>query len=398
MESLSPCWHLITPEYPPQSGGVSDYTYLLASGLAAAGCEVHVWCPRSSEAPTANGVKVHRNLGTFTPADLREVGRQLDRYAGPRRMLVQWVPHGYGYRSMNLAFCLWLRQRAVRCGDRVDLMVHEPFLPFRVGRWRQNAAAVMHRLMTIVLLRTARQVWVSTPRWGDKLRPYDLGKRRDFICLPIPSTVPTADDSGAVKALRSQYASARTLVGHFGTFGPPIAPMVYAIVPDLLQRASRTEALLIGPGSGHFRERIVREHPELENRIHALGQFEARDPRLSYYLSACDLLLQPYPDGVTSRRTTIMAALAHGRPAVTSSGTFTEPFWESSGAVVLAPANDSDAFVAAALRLIEDPHLRVRVGQAGADLYRRNFDMNHVVRLLRETARTEEPYADSDRN
>ena len=29
-------WHIITPEYPPQLGGVSDYTQLIAKGLAAA--------------------------------------------------------------------------------------------------------------------------------------------------------------------------------------------------------------------------------------------------------------------------------------------------------------------------------------------------------------------------
>ena len=38
-------WHLITCEYPPDVGGISDHTAQLASGLAAAGDEVHVYCP-----------------------------------------------------------------------------------------------------------------------------------------------------------------------------------------------------------------------------------------------------------------------------------------------------------------------------------------------------------------
>jgi hypothetical protein len=36
-------WHLITAEYPPQSGGISDYSHLIATGLAAEGETVHVW-------------------------------------------------------------------------------------------------------------------------------------------------------------------------------------------------------------------------------------------------------------------------------------------------------------------------------------------------------------------
>ena len=70
-------------------------------------------------------------------------------------MIVQWVPHAYGFRAMNLGFCLWLWSRASR-GDDIELMVHEPYLAFWGGSWRQTAAAIVHRLMTVVLLRSAQ--------------------------------------------------------------------------------------------------------------------------------------------------------------------------------------------------------------------------------------------------
>ena len=41
-------WHILTCEYPPQTGGVSDYTFLVANGLASHD-EVHVWCPSVGE-------------------------------------------------------------------------------------------------------------------------------------------------------------------------------------------------------------------------------------------------------------------------------------------------------------------------------------------------------------
>ena len=123
-------WHVIACEYPPQIGGVSSYVASVAAGLGAAGHSVHVWCPPAEgPRPAPHGVTVHDQLGQFTPGDLRRAGRTLDGFASPRRLLIQWVPHGYGYRSMNLPFCLWVRQRA-RAGDRVDLMVHEPFMEF----------------------------------------------------------------------------------------------------------------------------------------------------------------------------------------------------------------------------------------------------------------------------
>src|SRR5579883_195141 len=61
-------WHLITCEYPPQIGGVSDYTFLMARELARAGEEVHVWCGAASgDYPESPGVSVHRELRRFSP-------------------------------------------------------------------------------------------------------------------------------------------------------------------------------------------------------------------------------------------------------------------------------------------------------------------------------------------
>ena len=147
-------WHIITGEYPPVIGGVSDYCQLVAEGLAASGDDVHVWCPPLPEMPASNGVTVHPTLGRISRRDLRAVDRLLDRFPPPRRLLVQWVPHGFGYRSMNVGFCLWLRQRARR-GDRVEIMVHEPYLAFGGGALRWTAAASVHRLMTVILARAA---------------------------------------------------------------------------------------------------------------------------------------------------------------------------------------------------------------------------------------------------
>ena len=99
-------WHIITGEYPPVIGGVSGYCQLVAEGLAATGDDVHVWCPPLPEVAAPNGVTVHPTLGRISRRDLRAVDLLLDRFPPPRRLLVQWVPHGFGYRSLNVGFCL----------------------------------------------------------------------------------------------------------------------------------------------------------------------------------------------------------------------------------------------------------------------------------------------------
>lgn len=388
--------HIITCEYPPRAGGVGDYARLVAEGLAAAGEEVHVWCRPAAveegaegevEETRARGVAVHRVCGSFAPRDLRRVGSLLDARPAPRRLLVQYVPHGFGYRSMNVALCAWLWGRARLRGDRVELMVHEPFLAFGEGGWRQRGAASVHRLMTAMLLRAASRVWVSIPAWERAWRPYAPGRRVPFEWLPVPSTIPVGEDAASAAAVRARYANGGGvhLIGHLGTYGRHVSECLLRLAPSLLGgRVDGAALLLLGRGSEAAREEIVARDARLAARIHAAGYLEPRD--LSPHLAACDLLLQPYPDGASSRRTSLMAGLAHGLPVVTNAGRLTEPLWQTSGAVALAPAGDPEAMAAAVARLLGDADERARLGARALALYRERFDLAHTVAALRRAA------------
>ena len=164
------------------------------AALLVAGCgeEVHVWCPGTSGASDDRGVTVHREMGGLGPADLRRVSAALQ---GSRRLLVQWVPHAFGRRSLNVAFCRWLLRRRHQ-GDEIDVIVHEPFLPF-AGSLKVKGAAAVHRLMTAYVLRSAARAWITIPAWEPYLRPYAPKRDLGFEWLPVPSNVPLRAGKGS---------------------------------------------------------------------------------------------------------------------------------------------------------------------------------------------------------
>jgi glycosyltransferase involved in cell wall biosynthesis len=387
-KTVNSTWHIITPEYPPQPGGVSDYTRLVGAALAAAGDEVHVWCPPAhGETPEVDGgeVKVHRDFGGFSGSDLRRVGGMLDQFPGSRRLLVQWVPHGFGQRAMNLSFCWWLLRRVRRHGDRVELMVHEPFLEFTHRGSRQNAVALVHRLMTTILIRAAARIWISIPAWEAYWRPYALGRRQTFSWLPVVSNIPVVNDPEGIKAVRSRYTSGEgSIVGHFGAYDRHNIKLLVAAALPLIGNGSKNVLLLLGRGGEQARNALVHDYPEMEDRVRATGNLDAVD--LSLHLGACDVMLQPYVDGVSTRRGSTMAALAHGVPIVTTSGRLTEPLWAESEAVDLVPVEDPAALVAATKRLLPDVAARSSMGRSARALYAERFDVNVVVRALRDAA------------
>jgi glycosyltransferase involved in cell wall biosynthesis len=373
--------HLITCEYPPQSGGVSDYSCLVAAGLAARGEVVHVWCPACKEdKPRTQGVVVHRELGSITPSDLLRVGRQLDQFPAQRHILVQWVPHGYGYRSMNVPFCLWLLYRSVICGDSVQIMVHEPYLAFTPRALWQNIAAVVHRIMTVILLGATRQVWISIPRWEAKLLPYTLGRWHRFRWLPVPSNITVTNDTGETQAVRRRYSQDSLLIGHFGTYGVGITSLLEPVLTSLHERGSLYKFLLMGRGSQEFLRELVSRRPQFADSIFAKDALAETD--LSVHIAACDLLVQPYPDGVSCRRGSTMVALSHGKPVVTTSGHLTESLWKDSGAVAIAPVGDALRLARLVEQLEMDSQERFRLGEAGRQLYKERFDLSHTIASL----------------
>jgi glycosyltransferase involved in cell wall biosynthesis len=387
---------------------------MVAAGLAAAGDEVHVWCPSEEKRSEVRGQKsevrgqksevrirsqnqksdsevgdqrlgetliVHRELGRFTRSNLRVVDQMLDQFRAPRRLLVQWVPHGYGYRAMNLPFCLWLWRRARR-GDCVEIMVHEPFLSFKEGSWKQSGVAVVHRLMTMMLLRAASRVWITIPAWEACWRPYTFGQSLKFNWLPVPSNIPVVDNPDGVRAIRARYTNgAGTLVGHFGTCDRHITELLLKCVPALLQNGKPQAMLLVGRGSELMRDELIRRQPALADRVHATGPLASDE--LSLHVSACDVMLQPYIDGVSSRRTSTMVALAHGVPVITTSGRLTEPLWAVSRAVVLAPVESISVLPELVPRLLTDSDERKAISDRARNLYQERFDIRHTIRALR---------------
>jgi glycosyltransferase involved in cell wall biosynthesis len=374
--------HILTPEYPPLHGGVADHTHQVATELSRAGETVHVWGPAGSAAQPDSAIVVHPDLGGFGAADLRRTNALLDTYPSPRRLVVQWVPHGYGHRAMNLQFCLWLWRRSI-AGDAIDLVVHEPFMTFSGGT-RQCVVAAVQRAMTLILTSAARRVWVTTRAWTPLLEPYLAGRGIAIQWLPVPSNLhPSAPAD--VHGVRVRYALGKNaLIGHFGTHGSLVTSMLDRVIAAIALAQPSAHFLLIGSGSEAFRSALVQRESNLTDRVSATGTLHAG--ALSAHIEACDVLVQPYPDGVTSRRTTAMAGLFARVPVVTTRGRLTEQFWHDEGPVRLAAVGDVRAMVEQVLELLASPAERQRQADAGRAFYDRWFDVRHTVAALAPVA------------
>jgi hypothetical protein len=374
-------WHLLTGEYPPQRGGVSDYTRELACGLAEGPDSVQVWAPLCTDGegpdPADPGVTIHRLPDRFGVRSLVALTRALGRLPAPRRILVQYVPQAFGCKGGNLLFCAWLRSRR---HDSIWVMFHEVlFLAEHKRSVSRHALATVTRWMAALVAGSAERAFISIPGWRPLLQPL-LPPGTNLTWLPVPSAIPVLEDRSATAAVRARYGAGHALVGHFGTYGSTVASLLEQTL-ERLAAMSECHILLMGDHSDAVCRAWIAAHPALTGRLFATGRMSPAD--VSRHVAACDVMLQPYPDGISSRRTSAMVALSHGRPIVTTTGWLTEPMWADAGAAVLVPADDPAALAAAAATMLFDAARRDQIGRRAAALYDARFDVRHTVRALR---------------
>lgn len=370
-------WIVITPAYPPTPGGVSDYTRTLACELGARGDQVYIWAPRPPGTPATDpGVTFHALPDHFRAGSRRALDEALSTSDRETVLLVQYVPHGFGLRGMNLPFAYWLSRRR----QRLWLMVHEAIYPFLRGQpLAHHALAAVTRGMLAAATSGAERVFVSTPAWHQYLRHYGRAARA-AEWLPIPATIPSATDAERVSAIRRELALSpgQPLVGHFGTYHPLIADPLRETVNILRGRHPDWKWLMLGRNAAAFIETLGNGRPT----ANVFARDDLKHDDVSNHLRALDVVLLPFPDGINSRRTTAMAALTVGSALVTTTGANTEPLWHESGAVALAPCNPLE-LATTTETLVRDGERCELLRSRGGELYEARFAVHRVVDQLR---------------
>jgi len=101
-------------------------------------------------------------------------------------------------------------------------------------------------------------------------------------------------------------------------------------------------------------------------------------PEVSAHLLAADVAVLPYRDGVSFRRTTLLAVLAHGLPVVSTTPAIHLPQIVDGGNMLLTAAGDVRGLTAAVGRVAENADLRRRL-QSGARELGAAFSWAHIA-------------------
>jgi glycosyltransferase involved in cell wall biosynthesis len=153
----------------------------------------------------------------------------------------------------------------------------------------------------------------------------------------------------------------------------------------------RTQLLMIGgrvgssdPTNEAYADRVETMISDLGvgGRVRWTGYVSAKE--VSAALLGADVVVLPYRDGISFRRGSLHAALAHGCPIISTTPRIPLLELHEGENVLLVPPETPQAVAQAARRLHRDPELRKRIGQ-GAKTLAEQFTWPRIAeRTIRE--------------
>ena len=300
--------------------------------------------------------------------------------ADPRWMLIQYMPFSYGRWGIAPGLIREAVAFRRRVGAPLAVSVHEAWVerddPAR-ARWRSTVMGAYQHAQLASLLQVADVVIAATQALVRKLG-------HDAIHVPVGSNItPIAIARDAAR--RRLGLGEEFVVCLFGT-GHPSRAMEYAVAAIELLADTRgpgaVKVLNLGVGAPQLE--LAREVA-----VDTPGHLEADE--ISVRLRASDLLILPFTDGISTRRTTLMAGLSHGLPIMGLSGSATDDVLMTGGdALTLTAVGDIRAFAHATVELANSPDRLRRSGASGRALYARHFDWPVAARRVHGALRDQE--------
>jgi len=360
---------ILVQSLPPVPDAIGEYTACFASHLTSY-FRVNIFTGDESPADGIGGVAVKQVFKSNRPSG-RRFGPLLDEIEASDStiLLLQYNPFAWGRRGWAPDLPrLLARVKRRKPNTLLVVMFHETFMMFPGFRYRIMRFYQERQFRK--LLAVADLAFYSSSKWADQHQ--SAGGSCVALTLPVGSNLPLSglDQVAAKRRLgfdNSDFVCSVFGGNHVSRMFDRIDMAISAIAKSLVGQC-RTRLIYIGDSDRAWKVG--------DAMVHCLGRLSAQNAADA--IAASDLMINPFLDGISTRRGSAMAALQHGVPVLTTKGHNTEEIWtqEAMRSVCMVDVVDTDRLWAdAAVRFAN----QVNDSQEGMrssirSFYRRNFD------------------------
>lgn len=360
---------IVTGEYPPMQGGVGAYTHILVQRLVQQGHAVTVFSDAKAQNDLISGRAQHWGLNSLgaiarwaAQHQLELVSLQFQTAAFRMSPFIHFLPR-------------WLRPLPV------VTTFHDLRFPYLFPK-----AGPLRDWIVAHLARASAGVIVTNHEDLAHVRALGLS---DAVLVPIGSNIlTTLPPDFQREQWRAQAGAAQDdfLIAHFGFINRSkgLETLLESIV-RLRDEGLPVKLVMIGGRTGSSDPTNAAYAAEIDQRINTLNLQQiicwtgfVDEQQVSAYLHASDIVTLPFLDGASYRRGSLMAAVDHGRPIITTQPPVEIPAFVHGENMLLTPPDDADALAEAVKSLYNTPALRQHVAN-GALTLRTQFDWTQIA-------------------
>jgi len=315
-----------------------------------------------------------------TVSILRVFPSRLEELSQFDRLILQYTPYLWSQNIFRLSPGLLFRVFKIktRLKTPIDLVAHEIHYPISFslrgvflgyGQWLQFLALAYFSDRVFFTYRAAFEKLVGKGgRWL---------KSKGMI-LPVGSNIPRLSSSPVLPFSESDF-----ILLHFGG-NHPTHFLNWTVTAFLEAKRLNPRARLVWVGVSEIEKDKILKILGFEGFLgeEILGTGFLSEEQVSGWLKRADIVLAPFMDGVSTRRGSVMAALSHARPVVTTRGWATDPLIPWSDFLVLTEVDGDQAkeqYVESVRELIQEGAQREKLGRSGEEAYSKYFSWSVIV-------------------
>lgn len=314
--------------------------------------------------------------GIFDPVHLNEIYRVADyvKLEQPDWVILQYNPFSFHARGLNLHLPLMMGCLKIKSPKtKIAVMVHEASRT--IESWRHVLSTCWLHWSLWKLGSVADVLCFSIDPWVYKYQAWFPNTK--VLHLPVGSNIPLTVISKKEAKRRLGIESECFTLGIFGRVQPSLSLERIRDAICVAKKSGRPYTVLYIGSQGLYVSSLLTDS-------HVISDGQLSHEEVSYRFHAMDSLLVPFVEGVSSRRSSLMAGLQHGIAIAGTQGQLTDRILieKNEQAMLLAPLENRDKFKHNLHRIINNPTMRDKLGRAGQLFYQENFSWNVLVKRM----------------
>jgi len=362
---------IISGTFPPVRCGVGDYASLLADHLAAEANEVNIITTKYAKVNTQSKIKIYPIINTWHLFSLNNLFKQIVSL-NPEVVHLQYPTASYGRGlAPNLIFFM------LRCfcpKIKCVLTLHEYAIFSILGKIRLSP-----------LILAAHKILCTNHNDRRKIRDFHPKSRAKVKVLPLASNI------NILKITNISKQELKAGLVHFGTVMPNKGwENILMAWKILIEENCKLKLLVLGelqPDKYAYHKQIEKliEKYGLNKYIKFTGYLKPEE--VSNKLSKAQIAIQPYTQGASLNRSSLIAVLVHGLAVITTKSDINLEGLKAGQHFLAIPKDDPKALAEIIKKLIGDPkQVKLLQQEAGKKLTRFNWDkiIQRLTRIYHE--------------